>query len=355
MKLKISYFSDRMPFAGNYLETRGLGGSESCVINLTRNMKELLPSAEITVYTGNRNKTEEYNGVIYKGLNQFYSECRTFDQDAFISLRSHKPFYLPIIDAQIKILHSQDDMNEGGLQELSRSNYAKENIDLFLSVSNYAKYEIEKGFPGKDVILQRNGYNQKLACGNILKKDPICFYSSTPFRGLDVLTELWPYIYAECEKRGVKPKLWVFTGMALYDWSDDNFKGMYDRLNSMQGVTLFGPVPQYELYKYLAQTKVMLYPNTFLETSSMAVVEAIACGNWVVTTDLGALNEQVRNGYNGYTIPGNAQSEEYKNQFIGMAIDALCKDIQLPDCSNLIFSWREQAEKLLTLIHNKIN
>ena len=353
--MRISFYSDRMPIRGDYLETRGLGGSESCLINLTRNMKELHQELEITVYNGNREKPEEYNGVIYKSLTHLQSECRTFNQHAFISLRSHSPFFLPYIDATVKGILSEDDHQEGSIQILSKSLYASTNIDFILSVSNYAKRELERIFPGKEVILFRNGYNQKLACGNIPKTNPICFYSSTPFRGLDILTELWPYIYGECGKRGVKPELWVFTGMALYDWSDDNFKGMYERLQTLPGVTLFGPVPQTELYKYLAQTKVMTYPNTFLETSSMAVLEAISCGNWVITTDLGALNEQVINGYNGYTIPGSGYSDEYKNQFISMTVDALCKNVvQLPDCSSLIFSWKEQAEKLIDIIYRKV-
>ena len=348
--MKISYFSDRMHFNGDYLESRGLGGSESCGINLTRNMKELLPSAEITVYNGYRDKVEEYYGVIYKGLNHFYSECRTFNQDAFISLRSHKPFYLPYINARMKILHSQDDMNETGLQELAASKYARSNVDIILAISEYAKGEIQRGFPDKKIVLQRNGYNQKLSCGNVLKKDPIAVYASTPFRGLDILTELWPYIYDECKKRGVTPQLWVFTGMALYNWRDDNFIDMYNYLRSMPGVTLYGPVPQAELYGYLAKTKVMTYSNSFLETGCMACLEAIACGNWVVTTNLGALNEQVRDGYNGYCIPGDPYSTEYKNRFIGSSVYALCTDIQLPDTSQLVFSWKEQAEKLLRLI-----
>lgn len=350
MKLKISYFSDRMHFDGNYLEYRGLGGSESAVIHITRNLKELIPASEITVYNGNRERIEEYNGVVYKSVRHFYSECRTFNQDIFISLRSHKPFYLPYIDAHIKILHSQDDLNETGLQELSKSLYASTNVDLFLSVSEYAKSEIQKGFPKNRVELFRNAYNQKLSCGNILKKDPIAVYSSTPFRGLDVLVELWPYIYGECGKRGITPELWVFSGMGLYDWSDNNFTDMYNTLRNLPGVTLYGPIPQTELYKYLTKSKVMLYPNTFLETSCMAVLEAISCGNWVITTDLGALKEQVKDGYNGYCIPGNPYSVEYKNKFIELSVDALCKDIQLPNCSDLIFSWKEQSKKLLELI-----
>lgn len=350
--MKISFVSNRTQFDGDALETRGLGGSESAVINLSRSLKRLLPDSIITIYNGMRT-VKEYHGIIYKSLNDFYSECKNFNQDLFISLRGPEPFTLSYIDAKCKCLWSQDDLHEKGLQWLQKNEYAKSNIDFFLAISEYAKGEIQNGFPEKKVYLQRNGYNSRLISTEkfIKYRNPIAVYTSTPYRGLDVLTECWPMIYNFCVRDGYTPELRVFTGMQLYGWSDEPFKPLYESLEKMPGVKLYGAIPQTQLYKELLECKVMCYPNHFLETGCMSVLEAIACGVWVVTTDLGALKEQVVDGYNGALIKGDAHSDYYKTDFINKSMEALCNPT-LPrrNCDHLIFSWDQQARNLINII-----
>lgn len=356
--MKISFYANRTQFDGDALEKRGLGGSESALINLSRALNESLsPNDEITVYNGQRKK-EEYNGITYKSHNDFLIDCKNFNQDVFISLRDHAPFFVPYIDSKIKILWSQDDLNERGLQDLQNRIYPRENVDFFLAISEYAKGEIQKGFPEKKVFLQRNGYNDKLISKEVFYKprSPIAVYSSTPYRGLDVLTEVWPIIFNECSKNGISPKLKVFSGMELYGWSNSPFQPMYEVLRRMEdiGVQLVGPIPQTNLYRELQYCKVMTYPNHFLETGCMSCTEAIACGVWIISTNLGALNEQVQNGYNGYLIEGNAHSPQYKAEFIDRSVDALCSDsLPINDCSTLVLSWKEQANNLLKIIRKE--
>lgn len=353
--INISFFSNRTSFDGDCLEVNPRGGSESAVVNLSRALKRLLPDSVITVYNGIRT-VKEYNGIIYKSLDDFYSECKSFNQDVFISLRGPEPFILPYIDAKFRVLWSQDDLNEKGLQWLQKNEYAKSNIDFFLAISNYAKDEIEKGFPDKKVYLQRNGYNSRLiSTEQFLKhRNPIAVYTSTPYRGLDVLTECWPTIYNYCVRDGYVPELRVFTGMELYGWSNQPFEGLYEQLRSMEGVKLYGAIPQTQLYKELLECKVMCYPNHFLETGCMSVLEAISCGLWVVTTDLGALKEQVVDGYNGALIKGDAHSELYKVDFINKSMEALCNPtLPVRNCDHLIFSWDQQARNLINIIKNE--
>jgi len=350
--MKIAFYANRMRIEGDYLEKRGLGGSESALINLSRAIKRVDPSVNITIYNDtNRRDITDYDGIIYKGMVHFNSECKTFNIDAFITLRDHQPFSLPYIDARKKILWSQDDMNEKGLQDLTTKPYAIENIDCFLAISEYAKGEIEKGFPGKIVHLQRNGFNKHWVINNPPQdRKPIAVYTSTPYRGLDVLAEVWPYIYNICKYNNVIPELRVFSGMELYDWSNAPFGELFKKLSEMEGVKVLGSTCQKKLYEELCQCKVMLYPNHFLETGCMSVLEALACGLRVVTTDLGALKEQVRDNYNGYLISGDAHSVDYKNEFLQKSITTLLQPSGYKSNDGLIFSWDEQAERLLKVI-----
>lgn len=349
--MKIVFYANRTHINGNYLETRGLGGSESALINLSRALKENFNEVEIIIYNGSRPKPELYDGILYKSAKDFMSDCKTFKASVLISLRDTIPFTLPYVDARFKILWSQDDKHELELQSLQQKLYARENTDAILAISNYAASSIHEMFPEKKIYLQRNGYNSKLVeSGYSEDRKPICVYTSTPYRGLDVLDEIWPNIYNGCKEKNIIPELWVFGDMSLYNWSNQPFESLFSHIKTLKGTKVFGSVCQKDLYAYLKQTKVMTYPNHFLETGAMSVLEAIACGNWIVTTDLGALGEQVIDGMNGNLISGDSRSEEYKKIFIKLTIDALSENKIPKQDEKIIFSWNEQAKNLMKIL-----
>lgn len=363
--MKVCFYAGRLQFDGDFLTKRGLGGSESALINLTSKWKRYFPDDEIIVYSGiYKRENTNFEGVIYKTLLDFISEYRFEKYDAFISLRDFEPFTLKYINSSIKCLWSEDDMNEIGLIQLRQNMYATENVDCIFGVSEYACNEIKKAFPNKKIFLQRNGYNEDWIppeCNSTIledhleimkekEKNHICIYTSTPFRGLDVLSDVWQEIYNKCyEQYNIKPILNIFSGMSLYNRDDKDFYNLYQKLSSLPNVNMNKPIPQKELYKELLKAKLFIYPNHFLETSCMSVLEAIANRTWILTTNLGALSEQVKNGQNGYTINGNSMTNEYQEQFIKLAVKYICEPCY-PNNDGLIFSWGEQA----LLMRNRI-
>ena len=117
-------------------------------------------------------------------------------------------------------------------------------------------------------------------------------YASTPFRGLDVLLDLFPRI------RQAVPdaELDVFSSMQVYGVSADDDRRQFDavyRKASQPGVNLVGSLPQLQLAARLQQARVLAYPNHFAETFCIAAAEAQAAGCVVVTSQLGALPETV--------------------------------------------------------------
>ena len=117
----------------------------------------------------------------------------------------------------------------------------------------------------------------------------ILSYTSTPFRGLDVLIHVFP----EVRREFADAELQVFSSMKVYqqDEPGDGYEPIYNWCRQTTGVRYVGSVPQPRLAEELKSATILAYPNTFPETSCIAVMEAMAAGLLVVTSDLGALPE----------------------------------------------------------------
>jgi glycosyltransferase involved in cell wall biosynthesis len=113
-------------------------------------------------------------------------------------------------------------------------------------------------------------------------------YTSTPFRGLNVLRQS----FAEAGKDGgLDTELDLYTGMRLYQQDEDQFAALYAAVRATPRCHLHGALVQADLARRLKRNAFLFYPCTYPETYCIAAVEAIAAGLKVVSTQLGALPE----------------------------------------------------------------
>ncbi|MBI3464265.1 MAG: tetratricopeptide repeat protein [Planctomycetes bacterium] len=147
-------------------------------------------------------------------------------------------------------------------------------------------------------------------------------YASTPFRGLDVLASCFP----EIRRRHPSCRLDVFSSMQVYHQSgeQDKHQSLYDQCRATEGIDYRGSVSQTQLAAELRGVHLLAYPNTFAETSCIAVMEALAAGALVVTSDLGALPETCA-GW-GKLVPRMSAEhprEQFERDFVEAVASAL--------------------------------
>jgi glycosyltransferase involved in cell wall biosynthesis len=158
---------------------------------------------------------------------------------------------------------------------------------------------------------------------------PRLAYTSTPFRGLDVLLDCFP----EIRRRHPSCRLEVFSSMRVYsrtgtdDEKADEYQSQYERCRATDGIDYRGSVSQTLLAEELRGVHVLAYSNTFAETSCIAVMEALAAGTRVVTSDLAALPETC-GGWAKLVPPISAARPrvQFEQDFV-LAIDEALNDI----------------------------
>jgi tetratricopeptide (TPR) repeat protein/glycosyltransferase involved in cell wall biosynthesis len=152
-------------------------------------------------------------------------------------------------------------------------------------------------------------------------RPPVLAYTSTPYRGLDLLLEAFPAI-----RRAVPGViLKVFSGMGVYQVPEaedrSRFGWLYQRCRQTDGVEYLGSHPQEELAVALRSASVLAYPNSYPETSCIAVLEALAAGCLVVTSRRGALAETTA-GF-ARLVPADDDRPAYVEQFAAATVQAL--------------------------------
>jgi glycosyltransferase involved in cell wall biosynthesis len=186
-------------------------------------------------------------------------------------------------------------------------------IHHFVFVSHWQAEQYRKIFniPGFKTTVIKNahlGINKKQFSTNSPVK--VCF-TSTPWRGLDILLDAWEQLdVSNCE-------LHVFSSTEIYgkefmEQEDDKYKYLYERCNSLENVVYRGFIENEKLLEELPTFDILAYPCNFEETSCLSVIEALAAGLRVVTSNLGALPETTEGWATLYPFMTNPQLHAQK-------------------------------------------
>lgn len=320
MKKLIGFFADGLPFDGDTIKYRALGGSETALYYMARELHSL--GNEVKVICDCENPGT-YDGVEYFHNKDFKYLALTTNFDIFIVSRSHDFFQVPF-RSKVNILWNHDILTD----KFSLVKYLSK-IDYLFHLSDFHVKNYTTKIPkSKSMIWQtRNGIDIEAVNGSVkaTKKNPDkMIYASRPERGLQILLEsIWPGLLKEF------PNLELYIcGYTIGDMDvPEHIKDLYvhiDRLiKQTPGVFDLGNLSKLEYYSHLAESQLMLYPCNFPEISCIVALEAQACRTPVVTTNDFALKETV--GVKEWLIDGMPEEKEYQESFIDKVSELITK------------------------------
>lgn len=148
---------------------------------------------------------------------------------------------------------------------------------------------------------------------------PTLIYSSLPYRGLQILLDIFPTIRARVPDAQLK----VFSGMSIYasHKGPDDYRFLYELARALPGCDYHGVVGQAKLAAEITGAAAFTYPSTQAETACISLMEAMALGALPLTTDLGALSETAA-GF-GMQVPPGLASFDLLYAFADLVVEAL--------------------------------
>jgi glycosyltransferase involved in cell wall biosynthesis len=240
-----------------------------------------------------------------------------------VNITTSIPEKTPLLIDKTNILWVHNSYDQPNLYPWFKNklNHRKYDWYVFNSHWTYEKYRMIFDIPTDISLVIKNGFDDDLIVKTDFKpKEKLkLVYTSTPWRGLDVLLSAMEQIKTD------KVELDIYSSTQIYgdhfkQISDSQFTALYDKAKTIKNVNYKGYLNHKELMKILHTYDCYIHPSTFEETFCLAAMESLAAGLVTVTTDLGALYETCAE-FPIY-VPYLKDKEALSKQFAG-AIDIL--------------------------------
>ena len=211
-----------------------------------------------------------------------------------VQITTSVPEKIPLAVSKGNILWVHNSYDQVNLIDWFKNkfNHGKYDWYVFNSHWTYEKYRYFYKIPTEQSLVIKNGFDDSLIIKTKFKtnKKIKLIYSSTPWRGLDVLLDAMEQVKSNNIELDVYSSTQIY-GDQFKEMNDKQFINLYEKAKKIKNVNYKGYLDHSELMKILHTYDVYVHPSIFEETSCMAAMEALACGLVAVTTDLGALYE----------------------------------------------------------------
>jgi hypothetical protein len=325
------------PWTGSDILTKGLGGSETWVIETARYIQR--SRKYTTVVFCNCEAPSFFEGVGYNPVSLFHEFITTTPVE--VCMVSRYTEYVPVAlvgqTKKIKIIFHDNLIPETVIPISPK-------IELY-GLTDWHSNCIKQVFPQFPVKTQHYGVNLNEFTPKIKNS---FIYSSFPNRGLSVLLKMWPRI----TNKFPDSTLNIFCDLEQ-EWVNQVAPQEMEEIKTLlkvnkTGIKLHGWVSKTELLSHWAKTEYFLYPCIFEETFCLTAMEAAASKTLVITNGLAALSETARYGI---TVPGNPKTTEWQNCCLAKLFEAMENDNSTLIEQNYNFAkslnWESQTNLLI--------
>jgi glycosyltransferase involved in cell wall biosynthesis len=313
-----------IPYDGTTIDKQGLGGSESAVTLMARELNKI--GFDVTVFnncTTDHARPGIYNGVKYLPLT---SLAQDFNFDVVISSRTIIPFTDPqdypklgdmralpfqsmnlydriVGKAKVRALWMHDTfcLGDNLIEELAVANRITDIFTLsdfhttYVANCNHGRrrnFEVLK----RKFFITRNGARNYRKEVDIAAKDPNLFvYNASVTKGMiPLVNHIWPKVKQQIPDARLK----IIGGYYRFSVNDEpdqqekDWRRMADDpAMAEMGVEFTGVIPQYEIANVLSNASFMLYPCAFPETFGISTLESLMYNTPSITCRFGALEE----------------------------------------------------------------
>jgi len=325
--LTIGFVTSGIPFDGNTIKEKSLGGSETAMFYMAKSLAALGHRVYAVCPCP---RPGVYDGVRYHSFDDWPMIAGSVEFDVLVVSR-----YYGLMSQNHKakqLVYWAHDMPP---PEEKKSDFIGNMwaVDQFFVMSEFQKGEYVQPsfFPDLERVISvtRNGVDLALiasAIEGVARKRNRIIYSSRPERGLLFLLQfIWPILL----EANPELELHLCTYNTDMLMLPDDVKAYHAQIETLKAksknVYDAGFLTKEDYYKLLASCSLMLYPTQFPEISCINVMEALACGTPVVTSHAFALPETAASGAELITAPYG--TEKYTKEAVFKSLAILRNDL----------------------------
>lgn len=314
-RMNVVFAIPGMPFDGDTLKNKSLGGSETAGLCMSRAFAKA--GHDVVVFNNTENPGK-YDGVQYVPLSNLNTFMTFTAVDVFIAQRLPAFFNLTM-KSKLNILWHHDIQLKRNREALRGALW---NIDEIFGLSDFhVKQMMDVLQLPEEVFWQTRNAVDTVPESRVKRRQKRLIYTARPERGLEtLLTQVMPAVW----ERDKDYELIV----AGYQNTVPEMEAFYNALNEQiiayqeQGfkISHVGALTKKQLYKQYHMASAYVYPTNFEETSCITMMECVACGLPVIASDKGALVETLDGAET--VVHGDPMSSEFIHDFVDAIFNA---------------------------------